>query len=74
MQLYTYQRSFMTKFSMVSARLDIELLTSQQRLREVTHLPLVIDTRSVWKRGRMGEGGDGRKICGLQYAAVCYWE
>ena len=24
----------MTKFSMVSARLDIELLTSQQRLRE----------------------------------------
>ena len=68
----------MTKFSMVSARLDIELLTSQQRLREVTHLPLVIDTRPVWKRGRMGEvgggGGDGRKICGLQYAAVCYWE
>lgn len=66
----------MTKFSMVSARLDIELLTSQQRLREVTHLPLVIDTRSVWKRGRMGEGGggDGRKTCDLQYAAVCYWE
>ncbi|CAI8044669.1 Ankyrin repeat and fibronectin type-III domain-containing protein 1, partial [Geodia barretti] len=34
MQLYTYQKSFMTKFSTVSARLDIELLTSQQRMRE----------------------------------------
>ena len=33
-QLYTYQKSFMTKFSMVSARLEVELLTSQQRLRE----------------------------------------
>ena len=33
-QLYTYQKAFMTKFSMVSARLDIELLTSQQRMRE----------------------------------------
>jgi hypothetical protein len=34
MQLYTYQKAFMTKFSTVSARLDIELLTSQQRMRE----------------------------------------
>ena len=34
-QLYTYQKAFMTKFSMVSARLDIELLTAQQRMREV---------------------------------------
>ena len=34
-QLYTYQKAFMTKFSTVSARLDIELLTSQQRMREV---------------------------------------
>ena len=33
-QLYTYQRSFMTKFSMVSARLEVELLTCHQRLRE----------------------------------------
>lgn len=33
-QLYTYQRSFMTKFSMVSARLEVELLTSHQRMRE----------------------------------------
>ena len=33
-QLYTYQRSFMTKFSMVSSRLDLEQLVSQQRLRE----------------------------------------
>ena len=35
-QLYTYQKAFMTKFSMVSARLDIELLTAQQRMREVS--------------------------------------
>lgn len=33
-QLYTYQRSFMTKFSMVSARLEVEQLTSHQRMRE----------------------------------------
>ena len=35
-QLYTYQRAFVTKFSMVSARLDLELLLSQQQLREVS--------------------------------------
>lgn len=33
-QLYTYQRAFMTKFSMVSSRLDVELLTTHQQLRE----------------------------------------
>ena len=33
-QLYTYQRSFMTKFSMVRSRVDVELLASVQILRE----------------------------------------
>ncbi len=33
-QLYTYQPNFMTKYSTVSARLDLELLTSTQRMRE----------------------------------------
>ena len=33
-QLYTYQQSFMTKFSVVSARLEVELLVSHQRMRE----------------------------------------
>lgn len=33
-QLYTYQRSFMTKFSKVKARVDVELLASVQNLRE----------------------------------------
>ncbi|KAL5473167.1 hypothetical protein EMCRGX_G027615 [Ephydatia muelleri] len=34
MQLFTYQQAFMSKFSMVSSRLDLELLESQQRIRE----------------------------------------
>ncbi|XP_064406815.1 ankyrin repeat and fibronectin type-III domain-containing protein 1-like isoform X2 [Halichondria panicea] len=34
MQLFTYQPNFMTKYSTVSARLDLELLTSTQRMRE----------------------------------------
>lgn len=34
MQLFTYQQAFMSKFSMVSSRLDLELLASQQRIRE----------------------------------------
>jgi len=33
-QLFTYQRSFMTKFSMVRTRVDVELLASGQVLRE----------------------------------------
>ena len=33
-QLYAYQRSFMTKFSMVRARVDVELLASVHLLRE----------------------------------------
>lgn len=37
-QLYTYQRAFIMKFTEVSARLDIELLVSQKRRREVVLL------------------------------------
>lgn len=33
-QLYTYQRSFMTKFSLLYSRLEVELLASHQRMRE----------------------------------------
>lgn len=33
-QLYTYQRAFITKYSEASARLEVELITSQQRMRE----------------------------------------
>ena len=33
-QLYTYQKAFMTTFSEASARLEVELITSQQRMRE----------------------------------------
>ena len=33
-QLFTYQEAFMSNFSMVSARLEVELLASQQRMRE----------------------------------------
>lgn len=34
MQLYTYQKAFITKYSQASARLEVELITSQQRMRE----------------------------------------
>ena len=34
-QLYTYQRNFITKFMTVSSQLDLELLISQKRMREV---------------------------------------
>lgn len=44
-QLYTYQESFMTKFSMVSARLEVELLTSQQRMREAFSKTEVADAK-----------------------------
>ena len=33
-QLFTYQQAFMTNFSVVSARLEVEILASQQRMRE----------------------------------------
>ena len=33
-QLFTYQQAFMTNFSVVSARLEVEFLASQQRMRE----------------------------------------
>lgn len=34
LQLYTYQCNFITNFTMVSSRLDIELLVSQKRMRD----------------------------------------
>ena len=33
-QLFTYQQAFMANFSVVSARLEVEILASQQRMRE----------------------------------------
>ena len=45
----------MTKFSMVSARLDLELMTSQQRMREVSRRPLGCG------RGRKGRREGGRE-------------
>lgn len=41
-QLYTYQRAFIMKFTEVSARLDIELLVSQKRRREVVYCIIAI--------------------------------
>ena len=40
-QLYTYQRPFMLRFAQVSARLDIELLITQKKRREVSCIYIV---------------------------------
>ena len=46
-QLYTYQRPFMLRFAQVSARLDIELLITQKKRREVSCIYIVCKTCTV---------------------------
>lgn len=48
-QLYTYQRPFMLRFAQVSARLDIELLITQKKRREVSYTHIMCKTCTVPK-------------------------
>ena len=61
----------MTKFSTVSARLDVELLTSQQKMREVRTIISNVCVRSVYELFVIVSMDFAMPVCSV---CLCVWQ